>query len=230
MTSSLQQKTIVEPELGDVFSIFKQDLLSSLNCIKIGRIQTYDSVKHSAQVQILFKRVLPDLSVKSYPLLIDVPVVTLQGGGGALQLPIAAGDQCLLLFSDRRIDEWYQNGGEAAPASPRLHDMSDAIALVGLNALNSPLPATPTNKVTLSYQGQSVELGAATASLIATGGAEINLATLVEIKNSTTSLLILLSAFIDVLKTLQVNGPIPLTAASIAALEAFKLQFATLLE
>lgn len=230
MTTALQQKTVIEPDLAEVLALQKQDIFASLNCVKVGRIQSYNVTKHTAQVQILFKRVLPDLTIKSYPLLIDVPVVTLQGGGGSLQFPIAAGDHCLLLFSDRRIDEWFQNGSESAPASPRLHDMSDAFALVGINALNSTLPAAPTNKVVLAYQGSRFELTSTGWNLVGTGGAEIDVDVLVRIKNATTSLLTLINAFIDVLKTLQVNGPIPLTAASIAALEAQKAAFATLLE
>lgn len=230
MSSSLQQKTVIDPDLAEVFSIFKQDLLASFNCIKVGRIQSFDATKHTAQVQILFKRVLPDLSIKSYPLLVDVPVVSMQGGGGSLQFPIAAGDQCLLLFSDRRIDEWFQNGAEAAPGSPRLHDLSDGFALVGVNALNSSLPAAPSNKVVLQYQGSKFELTATGWNIVGTGGAEIDLDVLVRIKNSTTSLLTLIDTFIDVLKTLQVTGPLALTPASIAALEAQKLAFATLLE
>lgn len=245
MSSKLLQKTVIEPDLAEVLAILKQDIFASMNCVKVGQIQSFDVAKHTAQVQILFKRMLPDGTTASCPLLIDVPVVTLQGGGGALQFPIAAGDQCLLFFSDRRIDEWLQNGTEATPGSPRLHDMSDAIALVGVNAINSTLDDAPTNKVVLSYQGSKFELtstgwnfvgdgGAeidisSTIDLKAAAGAEITLDALVTLKNNTTSLLVVMDGLIDVIKTLQVNGPIPLTAASIAALEAYKVVMATLL-
>lgn len=232
----LQDKSIIEPSLADVLTNTKRDIFSTFNCVKIGQVVSFDTAKKTAQVQILFKRVVADAGsadgrgIQSYPVLVDVPVFTLQGGGGAIQFPIQAGDQCILLFSDRRIDEWFQNGAEAAPADGRMHDMSDGIALVGVNALNSGLMTYPTDKVVLSYLGSRFELTATGWNFVGTGSAEIDLAgAIVTIKNSTTSLLVVLNGLIDVIKTLQVTGPLPLTPAAIAALEAYKLVLATLL-
>lgn len=228
-TKNLQVKSIVEPTLTDVLVNFKRDLLASLNCVKIGKITSFDRAKKTASIQILFKRVLPSGSVESLPLLVDCPVLTPQGGGGALQFPIAAGDQCLVLFSDRRIDEWFQNGAEAAPADGRLHDLSDGIALVGVNSLASSLATYPTDRVVLSYQGSRFEITATGWNFIGTGGAEIDLSTVVTIRNSITTLNTLIGAFLTALEGLQVNGPISLTPASVAAIEAFRAQFAALL-
>lgn len=230
MTNPLQQKTIIDPELSDVLALQKLDVFASLNCVKVGQIVSFDGAKKTAQIQILFKRELPDNTVVSYPVLIDCPVFTLQGGGGFLQMPIAAGDQCLVLFSDRSLDDWFQNGVQAVPSSTRMHDMSDGIALVGMNPTGSNLPTYPTNKVVIGYLGSKFEITATGWNFIGEGGAEIDLqAAIVTIKNTTTTLLTILSGLIDVLETLQVNGPIPLTAASIAALEGYKLVLATLL-
>ncbi len=173
---------------------------------------------------------LPNGDIQSYKPLVDCPVFTLQGGGGAIQFPISAGDQCLVLFSDRRIDEWYQNGSESAPGDPRLHDLSDGIALVGINALNSTLAPTPTDRVILSYGGSQFELTATGWNFVGTGSAEIDLSgAIVTIKNNVTTLLTLMNQLITVIEAIQVTGPLPLTPASIAALEAQKLQLATLL-
>lgn len=207
-------KDIIAPELYDSLITLKNDIFYSLNAVKIGMIKAFNPSTKTAVVQILFKRVLPDESIMSYPVLVDVPVFTLQGAGSGLQMPIAAGDACIILFSDRNIDAWFQNGSEAAPNDARVHDISDGIALVGINALTSTLAA---------YQPGLVRL-------FHVGGAEVDLSgSLVAIKNQTTSLLLILSGLIDVLTTLQVNGPLPLTAPSIAALQAYKLQLATLL-
>lgn len=65
------------------------------------------------------------------PLLVDVPVIFPRGGGCTLTFPIKAGDECLLIFSDRCIDFWWQNGGVQEPVDPRQHDLSDAFAIVG---------------------------------------------------------------------------------------------------
>lgn len=246
MVSSPQVKSIIEPSLTEVLFNLKLDIFATMNCVKVGQITSFDVTKKTAQVQILFRRVLPDGTIQSYPLLIDCPVYTPQGGGGALQFPITAGDQCLLLFSDRRLDEWYQTGGEAAPGDPRMHHMSDAICLVGINALNSSLANYPTDRVVLSYKGSRFELTDNGWNFVSDEGAEVEISDIIDltadaggelllddkvlIRNTTTTLLTVLNGFIDVLKTLQVTGPLPLTAGSIAALETYKTTLATLLE
>lgn len=231
----MQDKSVVDPDIVDVLHNLKLDIFSSLNCVKVGSIQSFDATKKTAQVQILFKRTLADGTVQSQPLLVDVPVFTLQGGGGFVQFPIQPGDQCVLVFSDRRLDEWYANGAEAAPGDARMHDLSDGIALVGVNALNSSLPTYPSNQVVFSYSGSKVLITSSGIKIISTGGAEIDLDTLIGIKNGTTTLLTLMTNFITLLESLTVQDDeggniLPLTAASIAALEAFKAQLATLLE
>ncbi len=211
--------SIPDPTLTDAFGQLKLDIFRTLNCVKVGQIQSFDPSRKTAQVQILFRRVLNDGTVSDYPVLVDCPVFTLQGGGGFVQFPIAAGDQCLLLFCDRNLDAWFQNGTAAAPFDARCHDLSDGIALVGLNALSSSLPAYQANVAKIFYDGAQVALS---------GG-------LVKVANNVTTLLTLLNAFIDVLTALTVQDQeagavLPLTPAAIATLTAFKLQFAELLQ
>lgn len=70
-------------------------------------------------------------STSDYPQLVDVPVVFPRGGGCTLTFPVKAGDECLLIFSDRCIDFWWQSGGVQEPVDSRQHDLSDAFAIVG---------------------------------------------------------------------------------------------------
>lgn len=65
------------------------------------------------------------------PLLLDVPVTIPRGGGCTLTFPIAAGDECLVIFSSRCIDAWWQQGGVQAQAELRMHDLSDGFAIPG---------------------------------------------------------------------------------------------------
>lgn len=218
---SVNGQTVQDPNLTDVLRRLKSDTLRTLNCVKVGVIDSFDPDKRTAMVQIAFKRVVPDpqnppngTKLQSYPVLVDCPVVTIQGGGGALTFPIKQGDECLVLFSDANLDAWFKNGGEAAPFDGRVHDLSDGIVLVGLNSLANALAvAVVAGETALAFDG--AKLGLKTGKLT--------------LANETTDLLTLLILFIDTLKTLQVVGNIALTPASIAALEAFKLQFQTLL-
>lgn len=122
-----------QPSLYDVLKKLQTSMLINLHCVKIGQIQTYNATTFSASIQIMWKRVMADGTTAPYPILVNCPVVTMQGGGASLQFPIAAGDQCLVMFADRNIDSWFQNGGAQAPFDGRLHDISDAVAIVGLN-------------------------------------------------------------------------------------------------
>lgn len=129
----MNQNSAQTPDLYGALQALKQNIFRTLNAVKIGQITAYDSAARTAEVLVLFKS-------GSRPLtLVDCPVVTIQGGGAGVAMPIAAGDQCLLLFSDRNIDAWYQNGGEASPLTARCHDLSDGICIVGLNSTGAPL-------------------------------------------------------------------------------------------
>ena len=69
------------------------------------------------------------------PPILDVPVITPRGGGYSLTFPIAAGDECLLIFSERSIKDWLNVGQTVKPTTKRFHDLTDAVAIVGLSSL-----------------------------------------------------------------------------------------------
>ncbi len=211
---TISSKDILEPELADALATLKRDVLKNANCVKIGIIQKFNATERTAEIQLVFRRVLPDETIKSMPILVDCPVFTPQGGGAALTLPIKAGDECIVLFADRNIDAWFANGGQAAPFDDRLHDLSDGIALVGLNYLGSSSVQYAANEAALTYLGANVSLKSGK----------------VIVSNTATDLKLVLDGLIDVIKALQVVGPLALTPASITALEAYKVQIANLLD
>ncbi len=63
------------------------------------------------------------------PLLVDVPIVWPRAGGFALTFPVAAGDECLVVFGSRCIDSWWQTGDVGPQAEQRMHDLSDGFAI-----------------------------------------------------------------------------------------------------
>lgn len=74
------------------------------------------------------------------PLLINVPIVFPTAGGFALTLPIAAGDEVLVLFASRCIDAWWQQGGINVAMEDRMHDLSDGFAIPGPRSVPNVLP------------------------------------------------------------------------------------------
>jgi hypothetical protein len=102
-----------------------------------GIVVSYDSTKLTVVVQPAIQGVIQksDGSVENVnlPLLSDVPVHFPRGGGCTLTFPIypGGGDECLVVFSSRCIDSWWQNGGVGVLMEPRMHDLSDGFAFIG---------------------------------------------------------------------------------------------------
>lgn len=99
-----------------------------------GIIQSFDPVTVTCTVLPAIKgsdASMTGTESADLPLLVDVPVVFPRGGGVTLTFPVKAGDECLLIFSDRCIDFWWQSGGVQEPVDSRQHDLSDAFAIIG---------------------------------------------------------------------------------------------------
>ncbi|WP_405423766.1 Gp138 family membrane-puncturing spike protein [Pantoea stewartii] len=110
-------------------------IFSMLRVSLPGIVQSFDPETCTCTVQpaIAGQGVDEQGQIKSapLPLLTDVPVIFPRGGGCTITFPVKTGDECLVIFSDRCIDFWWQNGGVQEPVDPRQHDLSDAFAIVG---------------------------------------------------------------------------------------------------
>ena len=106
-----------------------------------GIVQSFDPAAMTVSVQPAVAGRISDEAGKAasvdLPILPDVPVVFPGGGGFALTFPVAAGD------------EW-QSGGVGEPMEPRMHDLSDGFALVGVRSQPNRLsPAVHTGNTQL---------------------------------------------------------------------------------
>ena len=101
---------------------------SALPCI----VESYnaDAVTITVQpaIQIPIRTLEGDIELVDLPLLLDVPVMFLCAGGFTITHPIKKGDECFVVFSDRNIDNWWQQGGVQPPFDTRKHDLSDGFA------------------------------------------------------------------------------------------------------
>jgi hypothetical protein len=143
-----QNFTPTNPSLRDLLDVFKSQLLIEFSSHHIGTIQSFDATKQTAQVSINYQKTFYTLDSQTqqylpvlipYPIIADAPVIVLGGSTTDLTFPIGPGDECLLLFNDRDIDNWFSGSTTAGVATPRLHSLSDAIALVGLRSLPNVL-------------------------------------------------------------------------------------------
>lgn len=141
---------------GDSAETFKSERETTKNQIRVampGIIQSFDPDAVTAVVQPAIKSVETDndgnRTTKDYPMLVDVPVVFPRGGGCTLTFPVKAGDECLVIFADRCIDFWWQSGGVQEPVDDRMHDLSDAFAIVGPQSQAKKISGINTSAVEL---------------------------------------------------------------------------------
>ena len=187
----------------------KSDIFATFHCVQIGKIEKVTSAEQTVEVTLQIRRPAADGTSSAIPLLVDVPYMVLQGGGAYIDLPITAGDYCIVLFNDRDIDTWWSTANMADPSTNRKHDLSDGIAIVGLNPKTAPK----------EMAGTSLGLIAADKK--------------VRIKNDIETLFTLMGDLIDAVSGLTTYGSPEshaVTAASKAALAAIKTRFESLLE
>jgi len=111
-----------------------ESLATQLRVAMPGIIQSFDPDAVTCTVLPAIRGIIPTqvgVNPSDLPLLVDVPVIFPHGGGCTMTFPVKRGDECLLVFSDRCIDFWWQNGGVQEPVDPRQHDLSDAFAIIG---------------------------------------------------------------------------------------------------
>ena len=99
------------------------------------QIVDYDAVRFTCTAQILIQGKLRDTSGNFSDITIppcpDVPIVFPHGGGFGLTFPLAVGDEGLLVFASRCIDNWWSLGGIRAQFEFRMHDLSDGFFVPG---------------------------------------------------------------------------------------------------
>lgn len=149
-----------------------------------------------------------DGQVSECPEIFNVPVINPSAGGGILSFPVVVGDTVWLEFSMRNIEKWLEGGGESVTEpTMRMHDMSDAVAVVGVYTKNNHLSPDPKD-VLLKFKDNSIRLKD-------DGNIEIITKSKYSVNNDTEELIAVLSEAIDAIANTTVNtyyGPAPLNA------------------
>ena len=132
------------PTLTELLDSLTREILKNLNCIKPCVVVEYsaggaDDIP-TAKLRIAFQKVTSIASdgtktLAEYTELVSVPVFFMGGGGFTMTYPIAPGDEGIVLFNDRNIDNWVHFGAGQAPETGRVHDLSDGIALIGIRSM-----------------------------------------------------------------------------------------------
>lgn len=219
-----------DPNLADVISSSIKGAMLNFNCHHLATIQSFNPEHQTVTATINYSKsflrpnaitgVYSSVQV-DYPLLVDVPVVIMQGGPCTLTFPIEAGDDCLILFNDRDIDAWFHSGQKGPLPTTKLHSFSDGIALVGLRHFKNSIVDYDMTRAVLQYEG---------GGFVGVGPTQVKIA------NETQTLKGVMNGLIDQLITLtgQITPTTGMTsaniAANIAALTLYKTTVAGLLE
>lgn len=108
---------------------------------------------------------------ESLPVVNNVPVVSLGGGGFRLVFPMQVGDPVCLLFTDVSLDKWLSVGGsDVDPLDDRAHDLTDAIAIPGVRSGPGALKDAPTDRLSLGVDNGSAAKIEITATEVQAGG------------------------------------------------------------
>ena len=151
-------KKVNPPTLPSVLESHKRDVQKSVNKARVGSIIAFypGDATHAptADVQIAQKQVAAVSptgvqTLQDFPPLRGVPVFFPHGGGYTLTFPVSPGDECLLIFNDRELDNWLLSGPGLAPTTGRVHDLSDAMCLVGLRSNPNALAGISTSSCQL---------------------------------------------------------------------------------
>lgn len=180
-TMTLPVQTMAGGE-SDKFRSLAEKIGSELRVAAPGIIQSYNAGTNTATVQLAIREKVNQMDGTTQdtdlPLLLDCPVMMPRGGGYALTFPVAAGDECLVIFADSCIDAWWQSGGVQNQLEKRRHDLSDGIVIPGLwsqprnIAVGDGIALTATGggaSVALTTSGVTLTIGGVSLALTSSG-------------------------------------------------------------
>jgi len=158
-----------------------------------GVVVDFDPATQRASVQPTIQRNFVDpegnITPTDLPKLINVPVVFPQAGGFALTFPVQPGDEVLLVFAERSIDRWAEEGGVQNQAAKRFHSLSDAFAILGVNSKPNVVTGYATDGVEIRNEAGDGYLAIRESGEIeisAPGSVLVEGATTVTVKGATT--------------------------------------------
>jgi hypothetical protein len=122
------------PTLSEVIKSAIETRLVDLHSAMPGEVVSFNPSTQMADVQPALKRKFvtsQGTRVEALPVIPNVPVVFPRSSNAIVYFPLQKGDSVLLIFSERSIDRWAQNGGVVDPADTRKHSLSDALCIPG---------------------------------------------------------------------------------------------------
>lgn len=146
------------PNLLTVIQHVVSDMLSAVHTAFPGQIDKYDYKTAKADIKPLIHAVYPDGTEMELPIIPNVPIVWPRTSLGSISFPLQRGDGCLVVCSERSIDDWLTSGNEGAPSDPRAFDLNDAIAIPGLYSFADKTRIIGNDKFEIHYKNARITI------------------------------------------------------------------------
>jgi len=148
-------------------------MMSGINTAIPGRVLAFDQSTQLAEVQSSIMMSSPDGDVVAPPIVM-VPVHFSGGNQFHVELQVDVGDEGLIIFSQRCIDAWVDQGGDAPQVLKRQFDSTDAIFIPGVRSQPNKITGFSNNGIRIRNKTGNQHIW-----LKNDGTAEINVSTLV---------------------------------------------------
>jgi len=203
----------IDPTLAEVLANWKNDILMSTNCHAIAKVQSFNKANQTCTAKMnysrtFFKRVANgkyEPYQVEYPVLIDMPAISLRGGKSGIRFPIKPGDDALVCFNDRDIDNWFAGKNGGGVATSRMHSFSDGIAIVGLSSKSNPIPGYENDgeNEAVFYNEDSKISVKPDEIKVSTTQAQVSVKTKIKIENNARNLQVILQELMTQLQALS---------------------------
>ncbi len=155
----------------------EQTIYANVNTIIVGTIiKVTDAKKKLVTVKPAINRKLNGIEVP-YPPIIDVPLILPSFGNLTIEIPKLSlvGQSCLLLVSQRCLDDWKASMSVKAPLDNRKFDITDCIALPGLSNPNVPTQIQDDGNFSIGFNKAKFTMNALTGQIDLNGHLTVDL-------------------------------------------------------
>lgn len=146
------------PSLLEVIQTVIDSKLADVHVCLPGKIVTYNPATQYASIKIQLTINYENGSVLQWPVLPDVPVKhpRANGGDAFIHMPLAEGDDVVLVVCERSLDNWKNQGGITDPMDRRRFNISDAYALIGGSAVPDSFTVAAPSAIEIANGSQSI--------------------------------------------------------------------------
>lgn len=203
------------PTMAEVILQAVKSQMGDLRVCLPAKVEKYIPGEQKANISpLLRKKYKLDGAEVDIPVINNVPVQwpSANGGSSFLHLPLKAGDVGIAVFSDRSLDLWLAgDNSKVTPDDVRMHHISDAIFIPGVNAFKSALQDVPADNAVFQNGDMRIEIDP-TGKISIEGAA----------KEFLTIFDDLLSELITNARVITAMGAQPFTIQTIARLQVIK--------